>query len=186
MEEKKIKRKKKKENLKMIIIIAIIAICFICAVPYEQLVFRFETPEKALKFNYIDGVKHIIAKVEIEGYAYITYVDRKGEWIGDYVIKDKRGWISPIKQIVSSNKSKRKMGEYSIISYKVNGQYLLVIDSTSTDQERLIRNISDSLKTKFEFVRYKYNDIYGKQWIGTIKEYPEDYKIYLDTEVISL
>lgn len=184
MEEKQIKRKK--ENLKMIIIIVIISICSICIVPYEQLVFRFETPEKALKFNYINRVKYIITKVEIGDYAYITYINQKGEWTGDYVFKDKRGWVPPIKQIVSSNKFNRKIGEYSIISYKVNGQYLLVVDNTSIDKERIITNISDSLKTKFEFISYKYNDIYGKQWIGIIKEYPEDYKIYLDTEIISL
>lgn len=178
--------KEKNKNRKIVfIMIIIVLLCSIFIIPYEQWIFRFETPEEALRFDYTAKVKKIIAKVEMDDYAYISYVDRKGDWVEKYLCKDERGWIPPIKKVVLSNKFKHTF-EYSIISYIEGKEYLLEIGSSSIDKEKVINNVSDSIGTEFKEISYEYNGVYCKKWIGVVKEYPKDYKIYLDSEEISL
>lgn len=167
-----------------IIILIIIATIFIISfVPFEQWIFRFDTPEEALKFNFADRVEVVVSKVEVDNFAYITYVDKSGSLKGRYIEKDDRGWISPIKKIVISNKLKLT-NEYRIRNYIEGKQNLIIISNGTIEKNKLIQKVSDSIGTKFKEESYEYNGTYHKKWIGIVKEYPEDYKIYLDEEKV--
>lgn len=147
--------------------------------------FRFETPEKALKFDYTAKVKNIMYKIEIEDFAFIIYEKRDGQLADEYLTRDKMGWKTSIRRFVLANKFKMTFN-YSIIGHYEMGKNLLIISSWGLEEDDIIKNVSDSLKTNFESVSYEYNGIYYTNWIGIIEKYPEDYQIYLDEEAVKL
>lgn len=177
----------KNEKVKLIITILITLVIIITIfVPFEQWIFRFKTPEDALKFNYTAKVKEILAKVEIgENYAYISYINKNNQPTGSCLHKDNRGWISPIKQMIIVNKTKTSF-DYIINNYVQDTKNLLVITNFSEEKEGLFISISDNIETDFKKVTYMYNGYYYMVWVGLITEYPKDYKIYIDGEVVEL
>lgn len=172
-------------NKKLYIIIFIIIVIAIIMpfVPFERWIFRFNTAEEALKFDYTQRVEKVISTLEHDDFAYITYVNKSGTLQGRYVEKDNRGWISPIKKMILSNGLKLT-SEYRIRSYPENNKNLIIISDGSKEKERLVQNVSDSIGTEFIENSYEYDGVYHKNWMGIIDKYPEDYKIYLDEEVV--
>lgn len=154
--------KENKSKVKKVILLIATStlICLISIFPFEQWIFRFSTPEEALKFDYTSRVKKVLAKVENDNYAYVSYIDKSGEWTSKYLRKDNRGWISPIKKIVLSNKGKHEK-DYFVTSYIERREYLLVVYSSSfLNKEEVVKSVSDSIGTHFENVTYEYNGVY--------------------------
>lgn len=174
-------------NRRTSIIITIISIIAIVVffVPFEQWIFRFDTPEDALKFDYTAKVKNIINKIEIENFALITYVRKDGGIEDKYLAKDERGWKTSRRKYVLANKSKIAFN-YIIAGYPEGKENLLIISSGSNEKENVLKEVSDSINTNFQTASYEYNGIYYTDWIGVIKKYPKDYKLYIDDEVIEL
>lgn len=186
---------KNKSYKRLIIIVCAIVILVFLFVPFEQFIFRFDTPEAAMKFDYREGVKEIVATVENGDYAKVTYVDRGRELGTKCLVRDKRGWISPIKQISIPNKFKTTYDysfDYSIVGYYKKGKNLLIVDSYKYIGEyevpeiELLDNVYDSIGTEFVMEEYIYDEICYRTWLGIIDKYPEDYKIYLDGEEIEI
>ncbi|MCI9038467.1 MAG: hypothetical protein HFJ29_01070 [Clostridia bacterium] len=174
-------------NRKTSIIITIISIIAIVVffVPFEQWIFRFDTPEEALKFDYTAKVKNIIHKIEIEDFALIIYESKDGGTEEKYLVKDERGWKTSRRKYVFANKSKITL-EYSVIGYHERGKNLLIIEGGTLDKEESIKSVSDNINTNFQSVFYEYDGVYHAEWVGVIEEYPREYKLYIDDEVIEL
>ena len=182
----------KKKNYKGLIIrVCAIVLLVLLFVPFEQFIFRFDTPEAAMKFDYREGVKEIVATVENGDYANVTYVDRGRELGTKCLVRDKRGWISPIKQISIPNKFKITF-DYSIVGYYKKGKNILIVNSSKyigeyeVPDNELIDNIYDSIGTEFVVEDFVYSKTHYRVWLGIIDKYPEDYKIYLDGEEIEI
>ncbi len=169
------------------IIITVISIIFIVLVfvPFEQWIFRFDTPEEALRFDYTAKVKNIISKIEIEDFALIVYQKKDGEIEDKYLVKDERGWKTSRRKFILANKGKVSFN-YIIAGYPESGKNLLIISSGSNEQREVIKEVTDNINTNFQSASYEYNGIYYTDWIGVIEKYPKDYKLYLDDEIIEL
>lgn len=169
--------------------LSVIILLVLVYMPIEQWIFRFETPEEALCFDYTAKAKKIIRKLETKDVALITYEKRDGTLEQKYLGRDDRGWKTPIRRFIRANKFKTSF-YYSIVSYPEKDKSVLIISSSSIDEENVIKKVSDSIGTDFQSDSYERRGnqftFYGKDWIGIVEKYPKDYKIYLNDETIEL
>lgn len=174
----------KKVKIIMGTCIVLAVILFIWLFPFEQFL-RFETAEEALKFDDTANVKNIIKKIELGNFSYIVYEKENKAIETECLVKDGTGWRTSKNRYYIANRANVEFN-YSIFSYHQREENLILIASESSQKENFIKNVSDNINTEFKSNSYEYKGVYYTDWIGVIKKYPKDYKIYIDDKIVEL
>ncbi len=175
----------KKRKILIILIGIFILIIALLVVPFEQWLFRFETPEEALKFDYTAKVEKIIQKIELDDISLVIFENKEGNIRSKHLVKDDRGWKTSLRKFEYSNKSKITF-TYSINSYPEGNRNIMIITSGALKKEQLVKSVSDNNNTHFESKNYEYNGVYYADWVGIINEYPENYILYVDGTAVKI
>lgn len=164
------KNKEKKKRLFKLILGLIISVA-ILMIPFENLVLKFNTPERAL--NYLSANAKIIKTIEEENSALVIYTE-SGHIFAITIYNCDGKWKAPFlpeDQILSRFGKNSKF----LITKERNSNNFYIMISVDGDT----KVISDNQNSKFELFK-KSN--YSTHYVAYVSDYEGDYIINIDGE----
>lgn len=164
------KNKEKKKRLFKLILGLIISVA-ILMIPFENLVLKFNTPERAL--NYLSANAKIIKTIEEENSALVIYTE-SGHIFAITIYNCDGKWKAPFlpeDQILSRFGKNSKF----LITKERNSNNFYIMISVDGDT----KVISDNQNSKFEL--FKKSD-YSTHYVAYVSDYEGDYIINIDGE----